>query len=181
MPYSNDFMANLIVLARHTEKQTELRPFMLPTENEAEVATEYLVPDFYYHDAREASINYGTLGGYMARMLFVFGLPKRYSPKYVDCLDEYAARHAIPFDKVDWQRYVAMQWAMNVASESLRRELTDARYPVLQERLFYVRYALFLCGEDTPVNRSLQYAVRTSPGFAKAFDCYSPPRNPCAY
>lgn len=176
--YGNDFMANLIVLARHAEKQTELDPSLLPMESEAEVATEHLVPDFYYDDATEASVNYGTLGGYMARMLFAAGFPKINPRAYVDCVDKYTAHHGIPFDKTDWQRYAKMQWSMNVAFESLPRELT-ARSPVLQEQFFFLRYAIFLCGEDAPVKKSFQYAVKTSRSFATAFNCYEPPKNPC--
>ncbi|KAL1419860.1 hypothetical protein MTO96_004764 [Rhipicephalus appendiculatus] len=178
--YSSDFMANLIILARHTGKQAELRPFMLPVENEAEVATEQLVPDFYYNDSIEASVNYGTLGGYMARMLFDVAFPERYSSKYVDCLVEYTAHNAIPFDKTDWRRYVNMQWSMNVAFESLQSRLATARSPILHDRLFFLRYAISLCGEDTPVKKSLHYAVSTSTSFAAAFNCYKPPTNPCA-
>ncbi|XP_065309834.2 uncharacterized protein [Dermacentor albipictus] len=176
--YGSDFMANLIMLAKYAVKQTELNPSLLPMESEAEVATEHLVPDFYYDSATEASVNYGTLGGYMARMLFAAGFPKIYSPTYVDCLDKYTQHHGIPFEKRDWQRYVKMQWSMNVAFESLPKEST-ARSPVLQERFFFLRYAIFFCGEDAPVKNSLQYAVKTSRSFATAFNCYEPPKNPC--
>ncbi|XP_075747953.1 uncharacterized protein LOC142813879 [Rhipicephalus microplus] len=177
--YSSDFMANLIILVRHTGKQVELRPYMLPTENEAEVATELLVPDFYYNDSTEASINYGTLGGHMARMLFDAAFPERHSPKYVDCLDEFTVHNAIPFDKTDWQRYVNMQWSMNASFESLQRERSTARSPLLHQRLFFLRYAMSICGEDTSAVKSLQYAARTSLSFATAFNCFRPPKNPC--
>ncbi|KAL3219127.1 hypothetical protein MRX96_030581 [Rhipicephalus microplus] len=177
---SRDALLNATLKSHNTRgSKWSSAPICLPTENEAEVATELLVPDFYYNDSTEASINYGTLGGHMARMLFDAAFPEKYSSKYVGCLDEFTVHNAIPFDKTDWQRYVNMQWSMNASFESLQRERETARSSLLHQRLFFLRYAMSICGEDTSAVKSLQYAARTSLSFATAFNCYRPPKNPC--
>ncbi|KAK8762499.1 hypothetical protein V5799_026238 [Amblyomma americanum] len=130
------------------------------------------------HDATEASVNYGTLGAYMARMLFTASLPKSSPHKYVDCLDNYAKRNSIPFDKTAWQRYVKMNWSMNVAFESLPMA-TNVRRRILQGRYFFLRYAIFFCGEDVKMKKGLQFALKSSSSFATVFNCYQPPKNTC--
>ncbi|XP_077485092.1 uncharacterized protein LOC144095179 [Amblyomma americanum] len=176
--FNGDFMANVIMLARYTGKQTELNPRLLGTHSEAEVGMEFLTPDFFYPDATEASVNYGTLGAYMARMLFTTSLPKSSPHKYVDCLDNYAKHNSIPFDKTAWQRYVKMNWSMNVAFKSLPMG-TNVRRRILQGRYFFLRYAIFFCGEDVKMKRGLQFALKSSGSFATAFNCYQPQKNPC--
>ncbi|KAH9382882.1 hypothetical protein HPB48_023499 [Haemaphysalis longicornis] len=167
--YSSDFLENLIMIARHTHEQTELKPTRWRPDSKTEVGTEFLQPDFVYADATEPSVNYGTLGGYLARILFNIGVPKNVSSEYADCLGDYAEHKGFPFDKRTWRDYATVKWALQLTLATMR-EAPNYR-GVLEDRLFFLRYAVHYCGADWPSKTSFNLAVRTSRSFATAFEC----------
>ncbi|KAK8781423.1 hypothetical protein V5799_017236 [Amblyomma americanum] len=177
--YGDDFVANLIVFTGATGRVVDVSEMLVYELRRTRfVPTAYLAPDFYYAKATEPSVNYATMGAFVAKMLFNRSLPEHRLPGHTTCFIRYAKEHlslAVPEQHEYVDRLLRTSWAMEVARAASHGDNTTLADKEPLAQLFYLRFAEPYCGEtETPRVAALRYAARTSASFAEAFGCPQP-------
>ncbi|XP_065282069.2 uncharacterized protein [Dermacentor albipictus] len=177
--HGGDFAANLVLYTGATGRAVDVSEMLVQDLRRRRfVPSAFMFPDFYYAHATEPSINYGTLGVFIAEMAVEFGMPKQRAPGYKECFAKYAKEQLdLAVELPDVDSLLRTSWAMNAAGAASTIDELDLFGTASKQRaqLFYLRFAHTYCGErDKSRLLALRYAAKTSPRFAEAFDCSKP-------
>ncbi|XP_054931998.1 uncharacterized protein [Dermacentor andersoni] len=180
-PYSDDFLSNLVLSTRLTGHRINISQELgrLPLiRGQFEAVT--LQPDFLYPMAPEPSVNYGTMGVMIAKLMFDSALQPA-SPHdghrvqgqaeeaFGTCLASYAKEALnVTFEPTEWKVHARTKWAMEAAFLATRRNYNFVGKLVM-DRFLFVRFGRTFCG-DTYLS-PLQFATKSSTLFATVFSC----------
>ncbi|XP_065281985.1 uncharacterized protein [Dermacentor albipictus] len=184
--YSDDFLGNVVLSTRLTEHRINISQELgrLPLiRGRFQAVT--LQPDFLYPLAPEPSVNYGTMGVLIAKLMFDSALQpasphdghREAEEAFGTCLASYAKEALnVTFEPTEWKVHARTKWAMEAALLATRRNHDFVTKPVM-ERFLFVRFGRTFCGE-THIS-PLQFATKSSTLFATVFSCKRAPEVPC--
>ncbi|KAH7960587.1 hypothetical protein HPB49_021365 [Dermacentor silvarum] len=183
--HGGDFAVNLVLYTGATGRAVDVSEMLVQDLRRRRfVPLAFMFPDFYYARATEPSINYGTMGVFIAEMIIEHSMPKQRTTGYKQCFAEYAKDLLdLAVELPDVDHLLRTSWAMNSAMRASSGDDVDLDLTAsTQQRaqLFYLRFAQTYCGErDKSRLLALRYATKTSPLFADAFDCSKPKTVDC--
>lgn len=141
----------------------------------------FCVPDYYYPEADEPSVNYGTTGVSFAAFLYNFTLlmdaDKEAFDEFLRCqqsaikaLTELHVNTRLAFSAAQYQ------WAVTFAHSKVSTAKNSEKDLAL-DRLYYARICRSMCGMEEG-RLICDYSVYSS-AFAKTFGCQKPPPATC--
>ncbi|KAL3227289.1 hypothetical protein MRX96_024250 [Rhipicephalus microplus] len=175
--YDDDFMANLVRYVRLGRRKFRAAEFRSNTPPKGGfLPTNYFLPDYYYKEATETTLNSGTLGVLAASMMFRMSsmrLPSEPTP-YIKCLTSYSRNSLkLVLNEADWLTYTRSRWSVQVALAATRQE-SDKRHRRELDAIHYLRFARGYCGEEERDRMPLKFTARTSANFNETFECNYP-------
>ncbi|KAH7956753.1 hypothetical protein HPB52_012426 [Rhipicephalus sanguineus] len=177
--HGDDFAVNLVLYTGATGRAVNVSEMLVENLRRRRfVPLALMLPDFYYSHATEPSINYATLGVFLAEMVAEHAMPEQRTSEYKKCFATYAKAQlalTLPFPDVDhvWRT----RWAMIASQKASSKDGRDLDLTASRRlaQLYYLRFAHTFCGErDKTRLLALRYAVMTSQNYAETFDCAKP-------
>ncbi|KAH8032331.1 hypothetical protein HPB51_024108 [Rhipicephalus microplus] len=175
--YDDDFMANLVRYVRLGRRKFRAAEFRSNTPPKGGfLPTNYFLPDYYYKEATETTLNSGTLGVLAASMMFrtsSMRLPSKPMP-YIKCLTSYSRSSLkLVLNEADWLTYTRSRWSVQVALAATRQE-SEKRHRRELDAIHYLRFARGYCGEEERDQIPLKFTARSSANFNETFECNYP-------
>lgn len=181
--FVNDFKENAYIAARTLPPSLQSVEYNVKESGSGTVPIDAFlcVPDYYYPEAYEAAVNYGTMGVTLGQILFLKAFPRDADKKK---LEYYHLCHQNATKVLSGQTVnvgtassgAKLHWVVNLIRTKVSTA-KDSEKQRAQDQLYYARFCRTMCGAEE--GRLLcNYSVH-SPEFEKAFNCRGTPEVSC--